>query len=93
MDALKAVEMTGTIDEHKQLHLDAPLPFAGPSRVRVIILIPEQDDIDDVAWLQTAATSPAFDFLKEPEEGLYTLADGRPFHHEGCTRNGSQSSR
>ena len=36
---LKALEVRGTIDEQRRLHLDAPLPIVGPSRVRVIILI------------------------------------------------------
>jgi hypothetical protein len=77
---LKAIEAAGEIDEQRQLHLDAPLPVAGPSRVRVIILIPEQTDIDEREWLRAAATNPAFDFLKEPEEDIYTLADGKPFY-------------
>ncbi|MBA2451418.1 MAG: hypothetical protein H0V51_25665 [Chloroflexi bacterium] len=42
----KAFEMTGTIDAEQQLHLDERLPIAGPSRVRVIILVPEQTDLD-----------------------------------------------
>ena len=78
--AWKALEVAGTIDEQQQLHLDTPLPIAGPIRVRVIILIPEQTDIDEREWLRAAATNPAFDFLKEPEEDIYTLADGKPFH-------------
>ena len=78
--AWKALEVAGTIDEQQQLHLDTPLPIAGPIRVRVIILIPEQTDIDEREWLRAAATNPALDFLKEPEEDIYTLADGKPFH-------------
>jgi hypothetical protein len=54
------------------------LPIAGPSRVRVIILISEEGDIDEQEWLRAAAVNPAFDFLKEPEEDIYTLADGKP---------------
>jgi hypothetical protein len=84
MDAiLKAISVTGTIDEQRQLHLDTPLPVAGPSRVRGIILIPEETDIEETEWLHLAAVNPAFDFLKEPEEDLYTLADGKPFHDQG----------
>lgn len=50
----------------------------------VLVVIPEQEDekeadIDEVEWLRAAAVNPAFDFLKEPEEDIYTLADGRPF--------------
>ncbi len=78
----KALEVTGTIDTQRRLHLDEPLPIAGPSRVRVIILFPEEADTDEREWLRLATTNPAFDFLHEPEEDLYTLDDGKPFHDQ-----------
>ncbi len=78
--ATKAIETIGTIDAQHQLVLDEPLPVVGPTRVRVIILMPEESDISEVEWLRAAAANPAFDFLKEAEEDIYTLADGRPFH-------------
>jgi len=37
---MNAIESTGIVDEHHQLRLDEPVPIAGPSRVRVIILVP-----------------------------------------------------
>ena len=80
---MKAIETTGTVDDRRQLHLDAPLPIAGLSQVRVIILFPEEVDIDEAEWLRAAATNPAFDFLKEPAEDIYTLADGKPFYDQG----------
>jgi hypothetical protein len=80
---LRALEVSGTIDEQRQLHLDTPLPVEGPSRVRVIILLPEEMELDEDEWLKLAATSPAFDFLRAPEEDIYTLADGKPFRDEG----------
>ncbi len=79
---LRAIETTATVDEQRRLLLDEPLP-AGPRQVRVIVLFPEETDIDEREWLRTAAANPAFDFLKEPEEDIYTLADGRPFHDQG----------
>jgi hypothetical protein len=78
----KAFEVAGTIDDQQRRHLDEPLPIAGPSRVRVIILIPEDTDIDEREWLRAASMNPAFDFLQEPEEDIYTLADGKPFHDQ-----------
>jgi len=80
---LKAIEVEGAIDEQRQLHLDRPLPVSGPSRVRVIILIPEQADIAERDWLGSAAANPAFAFLDEPGEDVYTPADGKPFHDQG----------
>jgi len=77
--SVRAIETTGVI-EGNQLRLDAPLPVFGPSRVRVILLLEEDTaEIDEEEWLYAAATNPAFSFLKEPAEDIYTLADGRPF--------------
>ncbi len=77
---LRAIEVTGEIDDQQQLHLDAPLPVTGPSRFHVIILITEPTDVDESEWLRNAVNNSAFDFLNEPEEDIYTLTDGKPFH-------------
>ena len=77
--ATKAIETTGTIDDQHRLVLDEPLPVAGPTRVRVLILLPEETDIDEEEWLRAASHNPAFEFLKDPEEDIYTLDDGVPF--------------
>lgn len=79
----RAIETSGMINAQRQLVLDEPLPVVGPKRVRVIILMSEETEISEEEWLRAAAANPAFDFLKEPEEDIYTLADGRPFHDKG----------
>jgi hypothetical protein len=80
--AFKAIETTGMIDKNHNLLLDEPLPFSGPAKVRVIILLPEEGDINEKEWLYAAAKDSSFDFLKEPEEDIYSLNDGKPFHDE-----------
>ncbi|VAW31370.1 hypothetical protein MNBD_CHLOROFLEXI01-1523 [hydrothermal vent metagenome] len=79
---MNAVEMTGTVDENRQLKLDGILPFSGPKRVRVIVLSSLDDEIDEATWLQAASQNPAFAFLAEPDEDIYSLNDGQPFHDE-----------
>jgi hypothetical protein len=79
---MNAIETTGIVDANRQLRLDEPLPFAGPSRVRVIILLPDTNDITEDAWTKGASTSPAFDFLRDAAEDVYTQNDGRPFHDQ-----------
>jgi len=49
---MKALEVTGTIDEKGQLILDRPLKLDNPGPVRIILLLPEptdeaEDDPDD----------------------------------------------
>lgn len=41
---MKAVEVTGTLDEQGQLSLDEPIKNFRPSAVRVIILFPEMTE-------------------------------------------------
>ena len=77
---LRAIETTGIADQEHRLVLDAPLPIAEQSRVRVIILITEeQAEISEQEWLRAASMNPAFAFLNDSEEDLYTLSDGKPF--------------
>jgi len=55
---MKAIETTATLTENGQLTLDEPLTFTHPNRVRVIVLIPEDDEPED-------------DSLETIREGLY----------------------
>ncbi len=80
--AMTAIETTGIIDEHHQLQLDSLLPIPGPMRVRIIVLYPRSDEWDETEWLQAAARNPAFAFLNDSEEDIYSLADGEPFRDE-----------
>ncbi|MFL5245326.1 MAG: hypothetical protein ACJ8FY_24785 [Gemmataceae bacterium] len=83
ISGFKAIDISGTIDAERQLHLDAPLPVGSPCRVRVLILFPEDEEIEEAAWHRVASTNVAFDFLNDPVEDVYTLADGKPFHDQG----------
>jgi hypothetical protein len=80
---MTAIEMTGTVDENHQLKLDGTLPFAGPQRVRVIVLSPRTeitDELSETEWLKASLNNPAFEYLRDPEEDIYTISDGKPFY-------------
>jgi len=48
-----------------------------------LVLYPIWDDEwNEAEWSQAAASNPAFDFLKDPEEDIYSLTDGKPFHDQ-----------
>lgn len=79
---LTAIELTGTVNEYHQLQLDDALPTSVPKRVRVIVLYSPEDEWDEKEWLHAAGTSPAFDFLKDQKEEIYTRIDGKPYHDE-----------
>jgi len=80
---MTAIEMTGTVDENHQLKLDGVLPFAGPKRVRVIVLSPITeiaDEWDEKEWLKSSLSNPAFEYLHDPQEDIYSIHDGKPFY-------------
>lgn len=37
-------------------------------------------ELEEYEWLKSVVRNPAFGFLNAPEEDIYTLADGEPFH-------------
>lgn len=76
----KAIETQGTIDKEHRLVLDEALPIEGPQRVRVIILVPEEAEIEEHRWLEAAAANEAFSFLNDAGEDIYSLSDGKPYH-------------
>ena len=75
---MKAIEVVGTIEEGLRVRLDQPLPAGVAGRVRLIILVGE-DEPSEQEWLHAANQGGAFDFLNAPEEDRYTLRDGKPF--------------
>lgn len=79
---MTAIEMMGTIDEKSQLVLDGLLPIIGPKRVRVIVLSPLENEISEKEWLKAASANPAFNFLNDPAENIYSVNDGKPFDGE-----------
>ena len=86
---MRAIEVKGNVDRNRQLHLDEPLPIAGPSSVRIIVLFPgehggeepREPKLDEDEWLRAAANNPAFDFLSNPAEDIYRPTDGKPFQY------------
>ncbi len=82
-ETLKAIELTGTVDEERRLHLDEPLPAGSSGRVRVIVLMSGEAEAEEHEWRRAAAANPAFEFLEDSEEDIYTLDDGRPFGDKG----------
>ncbi len=79
---MNSIELTGTVDERRQLQLDDLLPIAGPKRVRVIVFYPKEATWDETEWLHAAAHNPAFSYLKEAAEDIYSVSDGSPFLDE-----------
>ena len=78
---MRAIEINTKTDHQGHLKLNYPI-HKNNQNVRVIILVEDSsDDVDDEKlWLNAVSSFPAFDFLKEPEENIYSIKDGEPFN-------------
>lgn len=74
---MKAVELIGEVDDTHQLQARVPETLP-PGPVRIIVLIPEEDEAG-AAWTQGIAREWAAE-LSDPREDLYTLEDGTPIN-------------
>jgi hypothetical protein len=77
---MKAIEFQSKTDKSGYLKVDYKIDQP-EKNVRVIVLVDEEEsDIEDnKIWAKAMADNPSLDFLKEPEEDIYTLNDGEPF--------------
>ena len=78
---MAAVEVSGTI-ERNHIRLDTALPISTPKRVRVLVMYNYEGNWNEAEWLQAAAHNPAFDFLNDPAEDIYSLSDGKAWHDD-----------
>ena len=72
---MKAIEIKSKTNSKGHLKLDLDLKEAGKN-VKVLILI-EEDLNEEMEWLKMISKDPAFDFLKDSEEDIYSLNDGK----------------
>lgn len=77
---MQAVEAYGHIDSNGSLQINTPLPLK-EGDVKVIIMYAENEEMtDEQLWIKSISANPAFDFLKDPQEDIYTLNDGKPLN-------------
>jgi predicted DNA-binding antitoxin AbrB/MazE fold protein len=76
---MRAIEATATF-EKGLLTLDQAVNLKNKEKVKLIILVDEDDESEEEVWLDAVSKNPAFDFLKEPGEDIYTAEDGKPVH-------------
>jgi hypothetical protein len=69
---MKALELNSRTNKKGRLKLDIDLKKANKI-VKVLILSEEESN-----WLLNASNNPAFNFLSEPEENIYSIKDGEP---------------
>jgi hypothetical protein len=75
---LTAIETTGTIEQNGRIVIDETFSVNTPTLVRVIVLFPESEDLNESEWLRAASKNEAFDSLNDPDEDIYSLKDGKP---------------
>lgn len=78
---MKAIETKATVGKNGIIQISAPKELIG-KKIKIIILIPENNYIGNDEWLVVNSKNPAFDFLREPEEDIYSLNDGKIIEHE-----------
>jgi hypothetical protein len=72
---MQALELETKTDENGALRIQLSQQYRN-RKFKVILLSADEEE----EWLQAISKNPAFDFLKEPQEDIYSLNDGKPFY-------------
>ena len=78
---MRAIEINSKTDKTGYLRIDYQLDRSD-SNVRVIILLDDikTDQDEEKLWMSSISKNPAFDFLNDPSEDVYSINDGEPFN-------------
>jgi hypothetical protein len=78
---MKAIEINSKTDKAGHLKIDYKLDKAN-SNVRVLILVNDDayEQEEEKLWMSSISKNPAFDFLNDPAEDIYSLKNGEPFN-------------
>jgi hypothetical protein len=78
---MKAIEINSKTDKNGHLKIEYKLDKS-EKKVRILILLEEEqtEPDDEKLWMNSISSNPAFDFLKNSEEDIYSLNDGEPFN-------------
>ncbi len=76
---MKAVELRARTEKDGSIKIEHT-GLSGGMLVRILILSEEEEGEDEKRYLKTISKNPAFDFLNEPEEDVYSPKDGKPFN-------------
>lgn len=77
---MKAIEINSKTDKKGHLKIDYQLDKSD-SNVRLLILIDDNSDNDEEEiWIEAISSNPAFDFLMDNSEDIYSINDGEPFN-------------
>ena len=78
---MRAIEINSKTDKAGHLKIDYQLDKTN-SNVRIIILLDDikADQDEEKLWMTSISKNPAFDFLNDDCEDIYSLNDGEPFN-------------
>ena len=74
---MKALEIETVADGNGALNIQLSKQYQN-RKFKVILLSSEEQE----EWLCALQKNPAFDFLHEPAEDIYTLKDGKDFNNK-----------
>lgn len=78
---MRAIEINSRTDKKGHLKIDYKLNMS-ERNVRILILMDDDNSIieDEKLWINSISKNPAFDFLNDPNEDIYSLNDGESFN-------------
>lgn len=77
---MRAIEINSKTDKEGHLKIDYKLNKSN-SHVRILILLDDDNEQEEEKlWLKSISNNPAFSYLDDPAEEVYSLNDGEPFN-------------
>ncbi|MBZ0243732.1 MAG: hypothetical protein K8F24_10990 [Bacteroidales bacterium] len=79
---MKAIEIHSKTDKAAYLRIKYKLNrFNRKARILILLEDDSSEKDEEAIWINSISNNPAFDFLKDISEDVYSLKDEEPFNH------------
>jgi hypothetical protein len=84
---MKTIETTGTLSKRGVIKLDDQVNLKYKRKVKLIISLDEDNEIDEKEWIKPVYGNPAFDILNYEIENTYTVNNSKAYYGKKFTEN------
>ena len=84
---MKTIETTGTLSKRGVIKLDDHVNLKYKRKIKLIISLEEDNEIDEKEWIKPVFENPAFDILNYEIENTYTVNNSKMYYGKRFTEN------
>ena len=84
---MKTIETAGTLSKRGVIKVDDQVNLKYKRKVKLIISLDEDNEIDEKEWIKPVCKNPVIDILNDEIENIYAVNGSKAYYDKKYTEN------